>query len=131
VLESLEYLKNEQPKRATLYYLSPEKVMLTPGGDFDVSFVPHTERQKLYKEIVKNAQFVARFDHLGAERPGTSASASKQLKLPPEPQKTHERLKKILKKKKNQLPKGERNPAVGNFRPIHVERVHGGVRAVR
>jgi hypothetical protein len=108
VLESLEYLKNEQPKKATLYYLSPEKAMLTPGSGFDASFAPHTERQKLYKEIAEKAQFVARFSHLGAVTQGTAASASRQLRLPPEPLKTHERLKKILKKKKNQLPKGER-----------------------
>ena len=108
VLESLEYLKNEQPERATLHYLSPEKAMLTPGGGFDASFAPHSERQKLYKEIAEKAQFVARFNDLGAVKQGTATSASRQLKLPPEPLKTHERLKKILKKKKNQLPKGER-----------------------
>src|SRR6266849_2047572 len=105
VLESLEYLKNEQPKRATLYYLSPEKAMLTPGGDFHASFAPHTERQKLYKEIAEKAQFVARFNQLWAVKKGTASSALRQLKLPREPLKTHERLKKILKKKKNQLPK--------------------------
>jgi hypothetical protein len=108
VLESLEYLKNQQSKSATLYYLSPEKAMLTPGGDFDVSFAPHTERQKLYKEIAEKAQLVARFKHVGAVKQGTTASASRRLKLPPEPIKTHDRLKKILKKKKNQLPKGQR-----------------------
>jgi hypothetical protein len=108
VLESLEYLKNDQPKKATLYYLSSEKAMLTPGGGFDPSFIPHSERERLYKEIAENAQFVAHFDHLGAVQQGTAASASRRLKLPPEPLKTHERLKKILKKKKNQLPKGER-----------------------
>lgn len=99
VLESLECLKNEQPKWATLYYFSPEKSMLTRGRGWDTSFAPYTEPQKL---------FVARFKHLGAPRQRTAASASRQLKLPPEPLRTHERLKKILKKKKNQLPKGER-----------------------
>ena len=108
ILESLEYLKGRQAKKATLYYLSPGKFMLTAGGDFDVSFVPHSEREKLNNEIAEKSQFVVRFSHRAAQYPGTAASAARRLKLPPEPLKTHERLKKILKKKKDQLPKGER-----------------------
>ncbi len=107
VLESLDYLKKDQAKKATLYFESAGKAILTTGGGID-PFIPHNEDEKLYKKIAENAAFVARFDHLGAGQKGTPASASKQLKLPPEPVKTHERLKKILKKKKNQLPKGER-----------------------
>lgn len=86
VMEALAHLKKDRPKRATLYYSAPETVMLNIGGDLNTSFfVPRSETQKRYREIAESAEFVARFEDLGAEQEGTAASAAKKLKLPPNP----------------------------------------------
>lgn len=55
MIEGLEHLKKHRPKRATLYFSSPEKVMLNIGGDLNTSFfAPRSETQKRYKEIAES-----------------------------------------------------------------------------
>lgn len=109
VIDALGHLKEDRHPRATLYYSAPEKAMLNIGGDMNTSlFVPRAAAQKRYKEVAESADWIARLEDMGAERQGTAASAAKKLTLPLQPVKTHERLRKILQKKKNQLPKDSR-----------------------
>lgn len=100
VLESLNILKEQKWKRATLYH-SPSGTLLNPGGDFDGTRAAH-------QEIVNKADFIARFTHVGEEREKTTASTVRPFKSTPQPDQTHERLKKILNKKRTQLPKNSR-----------------------
>jgi len=100
VVEVLSILKKDQIKKATLYYVHPKgKVLLREGVR-----VPGDKAD----EIVHNASFVVRFEDRGQEMAGTPASAMKKTKLPLEPVKDHERLKKILQNKRKQLPKSSR-----------------------
>jgi hypothetical protein len=100
VLESLKILKEEEWKRATLYH-SSSGTLLNPGGDFDGTRAAH-------QAIVNKAEFIARFTNVGEEREKTTASAARPFKRTPQPDQTHERLKKILNKKRTQLPKHSR-----------------------
>jgi hypothetical protein len=100
VLESLNILKEKKWTAATLYH-SPSGTLLNPGGDFDGT-------RAVYKEVVDKADFVARFMNVGEEREKTTASATRPFKRSPQPDQTHERLKKILNKKRTQLPKNSR-----------------------
>jgi hypothetical protein len=100
VLESLKILKEEKWKRATLYH-SASGTLLNPGGDFDGARAAH-------REIVHKANFIARFTNAGQEREKTTASAARPFKRALQPDQTHERLKKILNKKRTQLPKDSR-----------------------
>lgn len=107
--DALELLKEKQLKTATLYYAHPNGKLLIPESDIgNRCGVMFSGRKKQYQEIVDNADFIARFSDLGEERKGTPASLSRQLKFPPEPVKTHERLKSILIDKTAQLPKDAR-----------------------
>ncbi|HZU30869.1 MAG TPA: hypothetical protein VFB79_07120 [Candidatus Angelobacter sp.] len=100
VLESLNIAKEHKWKSATLYH-SPSGTLLNPGGDFSGTRAGH-------REIVNKADFIARFTNLGEEREKTTASTIRPFKDPPKPDQTHERLKKILSKKRTQLPKNSR-----------------------
>jgi hypothetical protein len=100
VLESLKILKEEKWKGATLYH-SSSGTLLNPGGDFNGT-------RAAYQKIVGKADFIARFRDVGEEREKTTASAVRLFKRTPQPDQTHERLKKILNKKRTQLPKDSR-----------------------
>jgi len=100
VLQSLKILKEEKWKKATLYH-SPSGTLLNPDGDFHGTRAAH-------QEIVDKADFIARFTNVGEERESTTTSAARPFKPTPQPDQTHERLKKILNKKRTQLPKDSR-----------------------
>ena len=100
VLESLKILKENKWKRATLYR-SPYGMLLNPDGDFVGS-------RGSYRELVDKADFIARFKNVGEECEKTTGSTLRPFKHTPQPDQTHERLKKILKNKRTQLPKGSR-----------------------
>ncbi|MGA2605963.1 MAG: hypothetical protein ABSD89_05960 [Halobacteriota archaeon] len=109
VIDALEVLKEDKPKNATLYYAHPNGKLLNPGGDLgDFRGGMLSRREKQYQDIVDKADIIARFSFLGKQRTGTPATLSRKLKLPPEPVKTHERLKSILVDKISQLPKDSR-----------------------
>jgi hypothetical protein len=110
VIDALELLKEKKLRSATLYYAHPNGKLLNPGGDLaDSRGMMLSAGGKQYQEIVEKADFVARFRHVGKEQTGTPATLSRKLKFPPEPVKTHERLKNILIDKCSQLPKDSRN----------------------
>jgi hypothetical protein len=99
VVQSLSELKERAAKEATLYHLRKDEAVLV---------LPEASIPNKYHYILHEAHFVAQFRHLGEELPGTLASFFEQRKNPPEPVKDHERLKNILEKKRDQLPKGSR-----------------------
>jgi len=99
VVESLNELKERGAKEATLYHLRKDVALLV---------LPEVSIPDEYYYIQHEADFVAQFRHLGEESPGTPASFLEQRKNPPQPVKDHERLKNILEKKRDQLPKGSR-----------------------
>lgn len=105
VVEALELVKKREMKKATLYYAHSEGKLLNPGGDAGQRF---SGSQPHYQRIVDKADFIARFSDVGKDQTGTPVSLSKIPKFPPEPVKTHERLKNILVEKSSQLPKNSR-----------------------
>jgi hypothetical protein len=107
VIEVLELLEKEKPKNATLYYLPPDGKVLGLRGDVNCRETG-SETQKRCREIVEKTDFIARFEDRGKQRTGTLASLTRKVKPIPEPDKTHERLKRILQKKRTQLPKNSR-----------------------
>jgi hypothetical protein len=111
ILNSLKILKDEKWRRATLYY-SASGTLLNPGGNFTDSQGGSSSVRANHQEIVDKADFVASFRNVGEERQNTTASMSREFKRNPEPDQTHERLKKILNKKRAQLPKDSRGVIV-------------------
>jgi len=107
ILKSLEILKEENWTRATLYYSEAGK-LLDPGGNFKGSGAASGSIRAKHQAIVDNADFIASFRHVGEQRPKTAASMTREFKPHPEADKSHERLKGILDKKRKQLPKGSR-----------------------
>jgi hypothetical protein len=107
LLTSLEELKTENWKRATLYY-STLGTLLSPRGDYSGSSEGSSAHRAKHQAIVDAADFVVRFRHVGEQRPKTDASMSREFKRQLKPDQTHERLKKILNKKRAQLPKDAR-----------------------
>lgn len=107
LIEVLEVLKEKKIIKATFYYAHPGGKVLNPGGDFYPTDF-RDEKEKRWDEIVSKAEFVARLDRREEELKGTLASLMRKSKHPPQPVNTHERLKKILMKKRNQLSKAAR-----------------------
>ena len=107
ILKSLEILKDEKWMRATLYYSETGK-LLNPGGSFRGSGAASGSIRAKHQAIVDNADFIVSFRHVGEERPKTAASMAREFKRRPETDKSHERLKGIIDKKRKQLPKGSR-----------------------
>jgi hypothetical protein len=60
------------------------------------------------KEMAAKAELIAEFHDTGKEQEKTVASAWRPYRSAPEPDQTHERLKKMLSKKKTQLPEYSR-----------------------
>lgn len=107
IVKSLEILEEENWTGATLYYSEAGK-LLNPGGNFKGSGAASGSIRAKHQAIVDNADFIASFRHVGEERPKTAASMARDFKRHPEADKSHERLKGILDKKRKQLPKGAR-----------------------
>ena len=98
LFEAIELVKQREMDTATLYYAPPDGKLLNPGQGFSVS-------DPRYQKIVDEADFLVHFRDLGKEQIGTPATVARKMKFPPEPVKTHERLKSILVEKSSQLPK--------------------------
>lgn len=111
LLASLEILKTENWKRATLYY-SRSGTLLSPHGDYDGVSEGSSALRAKHQVIVDAADFVVRFRNVGEDRPKTAASMSREFKRQLKPDQSHERLKKILNKKRAQLPKDARGVIV-------------------
>ena len=108
ILESLNILKEQKWRSASLYH-SVSGTLLNPGGDFHGSSLGISSKASAdHQEIVDKAKLIARFTNIGEEREKTTASAGRPFKRPSQPDQTHERLKKILNKKRTQLPKESR-----------------------
>jgi hypothetical protein len=69
---------------------------------------PSTGLNAKEKEMAAKAEIIAEFHDTGKEQTKTVASAWRPYKSPPEPDQTHERRKKMLSKKKTQLPENSR-----------------------
>ena len=106
IVDALEVLKENKLQSATLYYAYPDGKLLNPGGDFRGASL--SQKEKRYQDIVDRADVIARFRDQGKQQKGTPATLSRKLKSPPEPVKTHERLKNILIEKCGQIPKDSR-----------------------
>lgn len=101
VIEVLGVLKNRHDKKATFYYVQPDrKLLLSGNGPFDLS--------EKAREIMQKADLIVDFEDKGKGMTGTPASLMKKLNSPPESVKDHKRLRKILNEKREQLPKGAR-----------------------
>ena len=86
-------------KEAKLYFAGKnEGVLVMPGADLN----------EKHRNIIRRADFVAEFRHVGRELSETPASFIESMKHPPEPSKDHERLRQILDDKRDQLPRGSR-----------------------
>jgi hypothetical protein len=107
VLESLNILKEENWRRATLYY-SEAGTLLNPGGPFGASAPDSSQLGAKHRAIADAADFIVRFRNVGSECPQTAASMSREFRRQLQPDQSHERIKKILKRKKEQLPKDAR-----------------------
>lgn len=108
IIHSIKLLNERRQKKATLYCSTVDEPMLNLGGDFDSSAPALGEKKKQRQSIADNADLIVRFADLGKEQSGTPAFLVRKLKLPPEPVNTHERLKRILQKKRSQLPRNSR-----------------------
>jgi hypothetical protein len=99
VLTSLDVATERGMKEGTLYHAAKNQgVLVFPGASL----------AEKHSDIIHRANFIARFDHLGEDLSGTPASFLQPLKHPPKPVKDHERLRKILDDKRDQLPKASR-----------------------
>lgn len=86
-------------KEAKLYFAGKnDGVLVMPGADLN----------EKHRDIMRRADFIGAFRHVGRQLPETPASFIEPMKHPPEPSKDHERLRKILDNKREQLPKGSR-----------------------
>ena len=107
IVKSLEILKDEKWKEVTLYYSAGGK-LLNPHGDFRGSVGSSGTIRAKHQVVVDSADFIARFRHVGKERPNTFAWMARDLKSLPQADQSHERLKGVLDKKRKQLPKDSR-----------------------
>lgn len=101
LIEALGLVKQRGMDSATLYYAPPDGKLLIPDHGFSGG-------DPLYQKIVDEANFLVRFRDLGKNQTKTPATVSRKMKFPPEPVKTHERLKSILVEKSSQLPTDSR-----------------------
>jgi hypothetical protein len=99
ILTSLEVLKDRGAKNARLYFAGKGDAVLE---------LPDRDLNDKHHNIMRRADFTVEFEHLGKELAGTPATYFEPIKHPPEPVNDHERLKKILQKKRKQLPGGAR-----------------------
>lgn len=103
LVQSLDELKKRKAQKATLYYASKsEAVLKLPDANID----------EQCRDIIERSSFVAQFDSVGYDQPGTPATLMEPRKHPPQPVDDHERLKSILDDKRKQLPEGARGIVV-------------------
>jgi hypothetical protein len=97
IVNALAVMREKKWERGRLFHSSSGSI-LDPG----------TSLSTQEKELVAKAEIIAEFRDTGKDQERTVASAWRPYKSPPEPDQTHERLKKILSKKKTQLPENSR-----------------------
>ena len=97
IVNALSVMKEKKWEQARLFH--------SAGGSI---LDPGTGLSAKEKEMAAKAEIIAEFRDTGKEQEKTAASAWRPYKSPPEPDQTHERLKKILSKKKTQLPENSR-----------------------
>jgi hypothetical protein len=95
----LEVLKDRGAKSARLYFAGKgDAVLELPGGSLNDK----------HHSIMRRADFTVEFEHLRKELAGTPTTYFEPIKHPPEPVNDHDRLKRILQKKRKQLPSAAR-----------------------
>lgn len=97
IVNALSVMKEKDWEHARLFH-SPSGSILDPGTGLSAK----------EKETAAKAEIIAEFHDTGKEQEKTVASAWRPYKSAPEPDQTHERLKKMLSKKKTQLPENSR-----------------------
>lgn len=97
IVNALSVMKERNWEHAHLFHSSSCSI-LDPG----------TGLSPKEKEMAATAEVIAEFHDTGKEQEKTVASAWRRYKSAPEPDQTHERLKKMLSKKKTQLPENSR-----------------------
>lgn len=106
VARALTKLKKTRPKEATLYYFSSKETILNIGGDIEDDSVDFRNPDELRRYVrSQKAGFKARFIDQGEERAGTIVGAhGMSLRWDD----SHKRLRRILGRKRTQLPKSSR-----------------------
>jgi hypothetical protein len=97
IVNALSLMKEKKWVHARLFHSSAGSI-IDPGTGLSAQ----------EKEMAATAEIIAEFHDTGEEQEKTVASAWRPYKSPPEPDQTHERLKKMLSKKKAQLPENSR-----------------------
>lgn len=97
IVNALAMMREKKWRHARLFHSSSGSI-LDPGTGLSAQ----------EKELVTRAEIIAEFHDTGKDQEKTAASAWRPYKSPPEPDQTHERLKKMLSKKKSQLPENSR-----------------------
>ncbi len=110
----LRDLGEKHVRKARLFYHGPTDYILREGDDVEPDF-DYSDGEKLAAQIreferEKGARFVARFDDTGQENSRTQVGVHPLGSDPHllEPDQTYLRLRRILHKKRDQLPKGSR-----------------------
>jgi hypothetical protein len=114
VVTVLKDLGEKHVQKASLFYHGPTDYALREGDEGEPDF-DYSDGEKLAAQIreferEKRARFVARFDDTGKENPRTSVGVHPLGSDPHllKPDQTYLRLRRILHKKCDQLPKGSR-----------------------
>lgn len=110
----LSELEKRRVRRATLYYHGPDDYTLREGEERQPNF-DYSDGQRLAAQIremerARDAHFVASFDDTGQKNARTAVGVLPLGSHPHfvQPDQTHLRLRSILGKKRDQLPKGSR-----------------------
>lgn len=101
IVNALTVMKEKNWRRARLFH-SATGSLLDPG----------TGLRAEERAVAAAADLIAEFRDTGKDQEKTTAAAWRPYKSPPQPDQTHERLKKILSKKKTQLPEASRGMLV-------------------
>lgn len=97
IVNALAVMKEKKWEHGRLFHSSSGSI-LDPGTGLSAK----------EKEMVAKPEIIAEFHNIGKDQEKTVASAWRPYKSPPAPDQTHERLKKMLSKKKTQLPEDSR-----------------------
>jgi len=110
----LRDLGNKRVQKATLYYYGPNDYSLREGDEVQPNY-DYSDGEKLAAQVheverARDARFVARFDNTGHENARTTVAVHPLGPHPHllQPDQTYLRLRTILRKKREQLPKGSR-----------------------
>jgi hypothetical protein len=97
IVNALSVMKEKNWEHARLFHSSSGSI-LDPGTGLSAK----------EKEMAAKSEIIAEYHDTGKEQEKTVASAWRPYKSAPQPDQTHERLKKMLSKKKTQLPENSR-----------------------